>query len=643
MAAPGRAQESREERAAGYLERGDRLFKREAYQEALAPYRQAEALLDGDPVILKRIGITLARTGEYARAVDYLEPLQAAGDTAGLYVTYYLGVARQELGQYEPALAMYRSCLEQVGGEAEPDELEELEERIAYTGFMKELAETPLEVRMDRVDSAVNSAYADYGARPMKQDSVLFFTSQRPAAGFPGDLVGGRNEDIYFSRREGDHWQPAEPLDRFNTRGDEALLAVSPVGRTLYLYSDVNQGDIMQVEADAPLADPVPLPGQVNSPFHESSAALADSGRILYFTSDREDLTHYGGLDIYRATRDASGRWQEVENLGPDINSPRDENYVYYSESDSALYFSSDRRMTVGGYDVMVSRRDGSGKLSPPQNLGLPVNTPAHDIFFYKEGDRAWYATAGDKGREDIYEMEFITPEYHEGWFRETVTGTRKIGSWETIGTLWFDYRATEPRVTDPAWNHLVDVLTRAEGAVVKLTGHTDWLGNERENALLSFERAANVAAKLMERGVNPGQLIVEARGEYEVCTDTVFDDAAERARALGYNRRVEFTVEEQGEPYIHVKQGQLPGESGNESTAVSPGRYAVMVYVSGTRHSELSENPHTRESFSDSDQLYYYHSKYYRSVHEADSMLNHFKETHPHAYLFTLEDPSPR
>ncbi len=642
-AAPVRGQDPGEEQAARYLERGDRLFRQESYEQALAPYRRAEAILEGDPVIEKRLGITLARVGEYTGALEYLEPLREENDTAGLYVDYYLGVAYQELEKYDSALARYRSCLEQVGTGTEPGDLEGLKERIAYAGFMKELAAEPAEVRIRRLDSSVNSKYKDYGARPLRRDSVLFFTSQRPAKGFPMDLIEGRNEDIYYSRQGQNGWHQAKPLDRFNTRGDEALLAVSQHDGVLYLYRDVNQGDIMQVEADAPLADPVPLPGNVNSPFHESSASVADSGRTLYFTSDRRDMTHHGGLDIYRATRDAAGHWQEVENLGAGVNSPFDENYVSFSDRDSMLYFSSNRPITVGGYDVMGCRMKPDGTFSPPENLGLPINTPAHDIHFYREGDRAWYATSGKGGAEDIYEMEYITPEYHEGWFREPVTGIRKIYATEQIDDLRFAYRSCEPEMTDSAWTHLAGVLKKAEGAVVKLTGHADWVGSARENTLLSFRRASRVAEKLMESGVSPGKIVVEARGEYELLTDTTFESVTRRREAQAYNRRVEFTVVKQGEPFIQVNRVAVPGETRKENKNKYPEAYAVMVYVSGTRNTDLSDNELIRESHSESDRLYYYHTDYCRTIPEADSLLNQLKNVYPNAYVFTPEEVSPR
>jgi hypothetical protein len=108
-----------------------------------------------------------------------------------------------------------------------------------------------------------------------------------------------------------------------------------------YIYKSVNNGDIFISTFNNKFSEPKPIKGDINTKFKETSITFDNKNNICYFTSNRTDIKNYGGIDIYKATKDEKGRWVNIENLGQNINSENDDNYVYYSEIDSCLYFSS--------------------------------------------------------------------------------------------------------------------------------------------------------------------------------------------------------------------------------------------------------------------------------------------------------------
>lgn len=72
----------------------------------------------------------------------------------------------------------------------------------------------------------------------------------------------------------------------------------------------------------------------------------------------------------------------------------------------------------------------------------------------------------------------------------------------------------------------------------IDITGHADRSGSHERNLVLSMERAANVAAALVDAGISPQHIGFRAEGEDNPATPTLDGIARER------NRRVEISVQ---------------------------------------------------------------------------------------------------
>lgn len=130
--------------------------------------------------------------------------------------------------------------------------------------------------------------------------------------------------------------------------------------------------------------------------------AISEDGRTLYFASDMPG--GYGGVDIYKVEF-KDGRWSSPENLGPNVNTPRNEMFPYI-RSNGDLYFSSTGHYGLGGLDIF---KYTPGKDQEAENMGYPVNTNGDDfgISFYKNTNKAYFSSnrAGGMGEDDIYSV----------------------------------------------------------------------------------------------------------------------------------------------------------------------------------------------------------------------------------------------
>jgi len=137
------------------------------------------------------------------------------------------------------------------------------------------------------------------------------------------------------------------------------------------------------------------FPEGINSEqYWESQPSISPNGDVLYFTSDRPG--GIGGLDIYRAHRLQNGEWSAPENLGPAVNTKKNEKSPFIHPDSESLYFASDGHPGMGGYDLFKIKAVRSDEeWGKAENLGYPINTKKDEIglMVTMDGKQAYFST----------------------------------------------------------------------------------------------------------------------------------------------------------------------------------------------------------------------------------------------------------
>ena len=134
--------------------------------------------------------------------------------------------------------------------------------------------------------------------------------------------------------------------------------------------------------------------------------ALSPDEKTLYFASDMPGTL--GQSDIFKVRIDSDGGFGIPENLGNTINTAGKETFPYVS-SVNELYFASDGHPGLGGLDVFVGKIEDNGTISNIQNLGADINSPKDDFAYIIDPNsgKGYFSSNkdGGQGSDDIYKF----------------------------------------------------------------------------------------------------------------------------------------------------------------------------------------------------------------------------------------------
>lgn len=321
--------------------------------------------------------------------------------------------------------------------------------------------------------------------------------------------------------------------------------------------------------SDSIWTKPLNLGKTLNTIGTEAGPFLAADDRTLYFTSD--GFGGYGGSDIYVTRRldETWQKWSEPENLGPVINTSYDESFFSLSASGKKVYFTS-TGATAGDYDIytvnlaksirplpvaLITGRVLNSKTNEPiigakiifENLstgaevGIARSNPVSGNYQIVLPSGSKYGYLAEKSgfisvhaNIDLEQM----PEYSE-IYKDLYISPIEEGESSAINNIFFEsdkYELKKESFTE--LNRLAKLLKNSPTLKIEIAGHTDNLGSEAYNDLLSYNRANAVVTYLVkESGVDKSRVSQHNYGE----SMPVANNSTSEGRHL--NRRVEVKI----------------------------------------------------------------------------------------------------
>jgi len=391
------------------------------------------------------------------------------------------------LGNYEEARSKFILYLE-LGGKNSVNS-GKARKYIRDCNFAIEAMLKPVNFNPVNMGEAINTGDDEYWPAITVDDNLLLFTRQKRSRS--RSLLGTEmQEDFYYSYRVDGNWTLARNAGSpLNTSYNEGAQTLETGGNYMY-FTACNREDgkggcdiYYSARTGSGWKQGINIGGPVNTSYWESQPSLSSDGSMLFFVSNRPG--GFGGMDIWLSKQVKDGRWSEPVNLGNTINTPGDEMSPFIHFDGKTLYFSSNGRPCMGGFDVFMSRLKADSTWSEPENLGYPINTQTDEIglVINSSGEVAYFSSKINpmKGRDLYYfEMpESLRPDpvaYLKGKVIDRITGQELRAEYELINL------STK--------NRLVRSFTDSEGnfLVCLPAGHNYGINVSREAYLFHSE-----------------------------------------------------------------------------------------------------------------------------------------------------------
>lgn len=427
-----------------------------------------------------------------------------------------------------------------------------------------------------------------------KYDQLYFASSRSKDKDAKVSAITGQNNNNLFLVKQDEKgaWlAPVELEDEVNTEYDEGTPSFSPDGNTMY-YTYCAQ------DPEGPRTAEIYISTRSSAKWGKGTRAtivkdsvtalghpsISPDGKYLYFVSDA--VGGFGGKDIFRA-RVAGNDFGPMENLGEEINTPGDEMFPYVRDS-VTLYFASNGHPGMGGLDLFKATQDSTGKWKV-ENLGAPINSMADDfgITFAGKEERGFFCSNRNdaRGYEHIYSFERPTitifiegivndvdeypiedatvrivgkdglnvkvPVKKDGTYRvelerdiryvmmasargylnqnyELHTGPEEknetyivdfflspISKPVVIDNIFYDFdKATLRPESKKALDEMIKMLNDNPNVTIELGAHTDRKGTDQYNERLAQRRAQSVVDYLIAGGIEAARLEAKGYGE---------------------------------------------------------------------------------------------------------------------------------
>ena len=427
-----------------------------------------------------------------------------------------------------------------------------------------------------------------------KYDQLYFASSRSKDKDAKVSAITGQNNNNLFLVKQDEKgaWlAPVELEDEVNTEYDEGTPSFSPDGNTMY-YTYCAQ------DPEGPRTAEIYISTRSSAKWGKGTRAtivkdsvtalghpsISPDGKYLYFVSDA--VGGFGGKDIFRA-RVARNDFGPMENLGEEINTPGDEMFPYVRDS-VTLYFASNGHPGMGGLDLFKATQDSTGKWKV-ENLGAPINSMADDfgITFAGKEERGFFCSNRNdaRGYDHIYSFERPTitifiegivndvdeypiedatvrivgkdglnvkvPVKKDGTYRvelerdiryvmmasargylnqnyELHTGPEEknetyivdfflspISKPVVIDNIFYDFdKATLRPESKKALDEMIKMLNDNPNVTIELGAHTDRKGTDQYNERLAQRRAQSVVDYLIAGGIEAARLEAKGYGE---------------------------------------------------------------------------------------------------------------------------------
>lgn len=317
-------------------------------------------------------------------------------------ISFRLGEAYYKTGNYSEALRYYNIYSK---SKLIPEKRQFLlASKIASCEFAINSIKNPVAFDPTNMGDEINSAADEYWPTPSLDGKKLIFTRRIK------NPNSSSQEDFFMTEKDSANWSDAKAMTEINTADNEGAQSLSADSKILF-FTACNRPDgfgscdiYFSRFINGRWTNPQNAGSPLNTGAWEAQPSFSSDNKFLYFSSNRKG--GFGKKDIWKAeflgfTADGKPKWKEPVNMGNIINTKEDEISPFIHANNRNFYFSSDGHIGMGGLDLFTAEIDESGKVENLKNMGYPINTNKDELglTINSIGETAYFSSARDAGK----------------------------------------------------------------------------------------------------------------------------------------------------------------------------------------------------------------------------------------------------
>lgn len=384
--------------------------------------------------------------------------------------------------------------------------------------------------------------------------------------------------DLYESENINGQWsKPKNMGPVINGKSWDTQPSLSADGTELYYASNRPNGyggsDIWKstINAQGEWGEPVNLGNKVNTPEEEKSPFIHPDGQTIYFSS--EGHKRIGGFDLFLSRKSEQG-WSTPENIGAPINTVYDDHNLIVSTDGQRAYYarqdsgSTDRNIyeimlpesvkplpttylkiyvldesdnqplmaeidfddleTGEGIKTLMTNQSGLLLTTLPIGQNLAIHVELKGYLFHSENI---HYPELRHGQDPYIDTIYLQP------IEKEATAVEEAPS-IILNNIFFDSGSAELKPeSQQEISYIYNLLNNDPTIHATIIGHTDNVGSDSDNQLLSERRANAIKSALVSKGIATTRISTLGKGESE----PIADNATEAGRKI--NRRTELKI----------------------------------------------------------------------------------------------------
>lgn len=351
-------------------------FENENYEIAFDLYKKVYKRMKTDPVVNFRMAASLMHINrDRSQAIPWLQFVDTIEDVP-VIAHLYLGEAYFYAMQFDMAKKIINDVLKKYSNQLDTNEIIKAKLYLEWMNTAKKIMKKPLKVKFENVGASINTKRNEIFPFIDGSGTFMVYSSNKKYNSDFQILI----YNVYFSYplpSETGYWRKGKSAgSAINTQEDEQVVGLSKDYQKIIVYGDRigSPSDIYIASHSGKRYKNLEEFGEVvNTKYDEWGASLSKNEDTLFFASNRPGGV--GGFDIYMSFKLPDGTWGIPQNLGLPVNTPYDEVLPQISERGDELTFASNRKESMGNYDIFrTSWLPDLKKWTNPKNYGYPIN-----------------------------------------------------------------------------------------------------------------------------------------------------------------------------------------------------------------------------------------------------------------------------